>query len=123
MEENRTSYKSVVCEEPSGGANSQRSALDFKNLEDVLPSIQQLDDQVLTCVNEEMTLNKLTFLHEFADYITLLTNEIREYYGFRGLANDLKVSDVIDCIDKSVMIDIKEDTSFNDNSSEEDECL
>lgn len=117
----RPSYISIVCEEVK---EHQEVVLHFKDWNDISDSLQN------SCINTSSQKGSIVepptktgFFAEFADFITQLTSEIKSYYGFHGIANDIAVGKVVDCFEKSVIIDVIDDNSNNEISSDDDETF
>lgn len=123
MESKKPSYRSIVSEEVK---DQQDTVLQFKNWNEINASTETLSFQ--GSVKEQpqpkiISPVKLEFLQAFADFITHLTTDVKEYYGFHGLANELSTDKVIDCLENSVVIDINDDNSNNEHSSDDEETF
>lgn len=120
MDAKKPSYRSIVSEELS---DVQEVVLHFKEWEDIAECVEKHMSKPCIQSCEQPNVGRLNFLNDFADYIMQLTHEVKEYYGFHGVANEISVDKVIDCFDKSITIDVKDDGSNNDNSSDEEETF
>jgi hypothetical protein len=120
MDTNRPSYRSIVCEEVK---EHQDVVLHFKDWNETSDLLQKSDADISSQKRRTIEPAKAGFLTEFADFITQLTLEVKSYYGFHGIANDISVGKVIDCFEKSVIIDVIDDNTNNENSSDDDETF
>ncbi len=122
MDLKKPSYRSIVCEEVK---EQQEFVLHFSEWNNIVEHTNTEQQETrINVANEKHTAdaNKMNFLNGFADFITDLTMEIKEHYGFHGIANDITVDKVIDCFDNSVVININEDSN-TEFSSDDDETF
>jgi hypothetical protein len=118
------SYKSVVCDEISDFQSNEQNddVLKFCDWDTTL--IQMNACQNTTVQPKRDTNNaKQTFLQDFANFITELTLDIKDYYGFHGLANELSVNNITDSFETSISIEILDENSTNDISSDDDDTF
>lgn len=120
MESKKPSYRSIVSEEVK---DQQDSVLQFKNWDEINASTETLSSVKEQPQPKSVSPVKSEFLQAFADFITHLTTDVKEYYGFHGLANELSTDKVIDCLENSVVIDISDDNSNNEHSSDDEETF
>ena len=118
------SYKSVVSDviQPYSSNEHNDVVLNFCDWDTVTLQMNASQTKTIQPVSE-MNNYKSLFLEEFGDFITNLTMNIKDYYGFHGVGNELTVSKITDCFDSSITIDILDDNSANEFSSDEDETF
>lgn len=122
MSVKKPSYRSIVSEEVKDEQEviQQLHFDEWNNVVERINSNQQ--ETSVQCENNIIDANKVGFLNGFADHIMDLTLEIKEHYGFYGIANDITVDKVIDCFENSVVVTINEDCN-NEISSDDDETF
>jgi hypothetical protein len=119
MDTRKPSYKSIVCEELR---EEQEVTLEFHEWDEVVCQIDKHTRQHATIDEKSLQPINIHFMNNLADFITDITLEVREYYGFHGVANDITVNKVIDCFKDALVIDVV-DESLNDNSSDDDDTI
>jgi hypothetical protein len=65
---------------------------------------------------------KNQFMIDIIDSIGCLTRDITEHYSSKGIANELKTGDILDCLEKSIMIESNNNMDI-DNTSDEDDAF
>jgi hypothetical protein len=118
------SYKSVVNEETNPFPSNEQSdvVLNFCDWDTVMQQINACQKTIIQpCTDTNNT--KSVFLQDFSDFITNLTINIKDYYGFHGLGNELTVSNITDCFDSSITIDVFDNNSANEFSSDDDDAI
>lgn len=120
MDAKKPTYRNIVCEEV---LEKQEVVLTFKEWNEISPVLDTLGSTKHQKPTGAPNTVKLNFLDDFADFITQLTADIKDYYGFHGVANDISVPKVMECFQQSVVIDINDDNSNNENSSDDDETF
>jgi hypothetical protein len=118
----KPSFRSIVSEELKD-EQEVIQPLHFDIWDNVVERINSEPQETrVQCESKTIDANKVGFLNGFADLIMDLTLEIKEHYGFYGIANDITVDKVIDCFENSVVVSINEDNN-NEFSSDDDDTL
>ena len=119
-----SSYKSVVCEETANILYNDQND-DVLNFCDWDTTLIQINACQNTTVQSKRETNnaKQTFLQDFANFVTELTLDIKDYYGFHGFANELSVNNITDSFETSISIEILDENSINDISSDDDDAF
>ena len=125
----KVTYKNVVTlKEQAPVAQEQgKTIIEYDNLDE----IQQLLIQDMT--NTNMTSTKtnervlpLPLRYMLSDMITSLgdlTSEIKNAYDLKGIANELKLSDVLDCFEQCVDVSCSLDKETEMITSDDDVTL
>jgi hypothetical protein len=121
MDVKRPSYRSIVCEEVKEHQDVVLHFKDWNEVSDTL-QVQSSGADISSTKGRNIEQIKAGFFSDFSDFIMQLTLEVKSYYGFHGIANDISVEKVIDCFEKSVIIDVIDDNSNNEISSDDDDA-
>jgi hypothetical protein len=112
----KTSYKNVVVEQGEIEKTHVKEIIftDYENL--IFPR----NVQTLTKKEKSIENCKRELLLDMVNDMSSITKYIIEYYGFHGIANDLKLEHVMDTFEKTLKVEVFSDSDF-DMISEDDE--
>jgi hypothetical protein len=79
------------------------------------------DSQKLSIHDKPCTKNiKNQFMIDIIDAMGCLTNDVVEHYSLKGIANELKTTDILDCLELSVVVDHNLNNDLENTTDEED---
>jgi hypothetical protein len=129
----KTSYRSAVTFLEDVPLSSEltsdkhtKTVIEFDNFEDVKPFIRKdLQRQKLINMTSyehklPLTVSMRYLMSDIIESLGDLTNEIKEVYEIKGIANSLKLSDVLDVFEESVRVTYLGDIETEANVSDDD---
>lgn len=124
--QSKMSYKSVVSEKPVVSSTKCGKELQFTAWEDLpfhnQPQLLQLNHPTCSSKQSKREANyRKELLLEMLNEVAFLTDYVKEYYGSKGIGDELKLDDVLNAFDSSIHVDVNSDTDFDIGPSEEDE--
>lgn len=117
----KPSYKSIVSERPEYGSVPVNKGLVFTDYELIEFDIEQGQTESLTKNARREAVYKKELLLDMLNEVAYVTNYVREYYGFQGIGDDLKLEDVMNAFEASIKVDVHSDTDMDFVVSEEEE--
>jgi hypothetical protein len=127
--QSKVSYKSVVCENPIVASSTGGKELQFTAWEDLpfhdQPQLLKLQPTVSAQSNGKQSRREATYkkelLLDMLNEIAYLTDYVKEYYGCKGIGDELKLDEVLNAFESSICVDVHSETDFDFGFSEEDE--
>lgn len=107
------SYKKVVCEGAPVSSAKERGTVfdDYENLK--IPSV---------CKTNKINSSMMQYLTDILSDVAQATSYVNDVYGFHGIGNKLTVAQVLDCIEKSITVEIVSDID-SEHVSEDDDII
>lgn len=115
----KPSYKNVVLEKPLVGVEASKDKEVLFGYNEIISEIS-LKKEKLHNKSKGMNNSKKELLIDLLNDIGNVTDYVRQYYGFHGIGNDLRLEDVMDCFEKSLIVEVVSDNDY-DMISEDDE--
>jgi hypothetical protein len=86
--------------------------------------LTEYENIVITSLNPPKISKNPTsqYMLEILQQVADITNDIKEFYGFHGFANDITLKQVLDCIEKSTVVEIISDME-SENNTDDDEIF
>jgi hypothetical protein len=127
--QSKVSYKSVVCEKPIVPSSTSCRELQFTAWEDLPfhehPQLLKLQPTTSNHSNDKQSRREAAYkkelLLDMLNEIAYLTEYVKENYGCKGIADELKLDDVLNAFESSIHVDVHSETDFDFGFSEEDE--
>jgi hypothetical protein len=121
MDPCRPLYSAVVSENTDEiDSNKQSEDVLFGTYETALNNLLNYSAiKQDTCTSPKNPLRS-QMLEELAGHLALYVTDIRENLSFHGFANELELSDVMECIENNIVIDITPERN-SESYSDEDE--
>lgn len=128
----KVSYKSVVCERSVEVATGSVKELEFMNWNDLpfhnQPQLLKGKGQAYAnrCIYDSKQLKrevmcKKELLLDMLNDIGYLTEYVKDYYGSKGIGDNLKLDEVLNAFESSINVDVHSETDFDLGLTEEDE--
>lgn len=128
----KVSYKSVVCERTVEVPSVDVKELQFMDWNDLPfhnhPQLLKRQGQAFanrsTYDNKQLkreAMCKKELLLDMLNEIGYLTEYVKEYYGSKGIGDDLKLDEVLNAFESSICVDVYSETDFELALTEEDE--
>ncbi len=119
----KPSYKSIVSDMPEFGSVPVNKGLVFTDYD-----LINFDTERWQTRRESMSKNarreavyKKELLLDMLNEVAYVTNYVREYYGFKGIGDELKLEDVMNAFETSIKVDVHSDADMDFVVSEEEE--
>jgi hypothetical protein len=112
----KKSYKKIIMDNKT--TVPKENKIVFTSFEDIVFPSQESTIQQHT-VKSSTSQYLLDILQQVGD----ITQSIKEYYEFFGFANDITLSQVLDCIEKSVVVEIVSDMESENNTDDDENLL
>ncbi len=107
----KPSYKNIVMEKEAAPLDPSAEGLQFVDYDQLyIPS---------TCKVLKIPAGKRDLLVDMIDPMCHLTQNVVSYYSFHNIANNLCVSDVLDCFEASLRVEIVSDIEYDYRTDEE----
>ena len=110
----KQSYKTIILDTKEMSVTKEKP-IEFTDYENVIiPS--RITSTPLKINKNSTSQYMLEILQQVAD----ITNDIKDVYGFHGFANDITLKQVLDCIEKSTIVEIISDMESENNTDDEE---
>lgn len=119
----KPSYKSIVSDRPDYSGIPVNKGLVFTDYELVDFGIEQRQTKMenLSKSARKEAVYKKELLLDMLNEVAYVTNYVREYYGFKGIGDELKLEDVMNAFEASIKVDVHSDADMDFIVSEEEE--
>ena len=114
----KPSYKNVILVEQSLETKQCKENLSIDGYENIINSLDEMKTQMN--INRRINNSKKELMIDVLNEMSNVTGYVKEYYGFHGIGDELKLEDVMNSLDKSVKVEVISDNDYDIESGEEE---
>lgn len=116
----KPSYKNIVLvEQTTETKQSCKETVNIIGYDNIMNSLNEQKKERIG-YSKNCNTSKKEFMIDILDELSYVTGYVNGYYGLHGIGDELKLEDVIDSLDKSVIVEVFSDNEYDIESCEDE---